>query len=99
MSVDEANQMLFLQSPPNQRRISNRLMSPTGTSTRPGAHSSYNNRPKQIANPKQVTNSSSLGFKTTGTLASNNTLKIQNIRMYNETSQAVPATKNSMTTK
>lgn len=106
--IDDPASMLFLQNPPNQRRTNNRVSA--GGTGRPGAHSSYNNRPKGgNSKLKQNLNNSSLGFKTSGTgpqgigsggpLTSNNTLKIQNMRVYNETSAGVPGTKNSMTTK
>ena len=81
-----------MQSPPPPRRSSNRMVSPNTYNPRASAHSSYNNRNKQTVkattkNTQQ--NNSSLGFKTgtTGNLQNgSNTLKIQNIRVYNETS-------------
>ena len=104
VSVDEATQLLFLSSPssPNARGNSHRMTSPTNHSSRPGAHSSYNNRGQKQSKHSKAHNSS-LGFKQTAnqgmttagsinsTSAGNNTtLKIQNMRIYNETSSGLP---------
>ena len=76
-------------------------MSPTHN-PRASAHSNFNNRGSKQQSAKggaskhqnPGANNSSLGFKTAsngGTLSQTNTLKIQNMRVYNETAGAVPS--------
>jgi len=88
--------MLFLQSPP--KHSSNRLMSPTNNPARPGISSSYNNRGANqkvgVTKTSKNLNNSSLGFKTTtsggrAVQSASNTLKIQNMRSYNETTSGI----------